>query len=303
MAEHSVDPPLPEARDDDVAHPWALNKDDVAIVVPTRNSAKTLRVCLESIRSQRHPCTLIVVDNGSTDDTRRIADELADMVLDTGPERSAQRNAGAAATTAKFVGFIDSDMELPTDVVGEAIDTLLGGATSVVVPERTVGEGFWAKVRAYERTFYQGSESIEAPRFFTRAVFDQAGGFDETMTGPEDWDLGIRTDRAGSRMRIDSVILHHEGRVQYFDACRKKGYYGPGLARFVAKHGASGMAAASRRPWLKQPRALITPLGVGLIVLKAGETCAVIVAIVADRLAKRFALLRSIKSRAMRRRL
>lgn len=282
MALYSDDIPLFKSREGEVSSPLVPIKKDIAIIVPTRNSAKTLRVCLESIRRQQHPCTLVVVDNKSTDETRRIAKEFADIVLDAGPERSAQRNAGASATRASFVGFIDSDMELSSDVVGKALEALLGGAASVVVPERTVGQGFWANVRIYERNFYQGIENIEAPRFFTRVIFDQVGGFDETMTGPEDWDIGIRTKQMGPRVRIDSVILHHEGLVRYFAACRKKGYYGPGLALFAAKHGSSGLAAASKRPWLKQPRALLTPLGAGLVVLKAGEFTAIIVGIVAD---------------------
>lgn len=265
-----------------------FQKEDIAVVVPTRNSGATLRTCLESIRQQRQPCTLVVVDNGSTDETVSIAHEFADVILTCGPERSAQRNAGAAATSASVVGFIDSDMELPPTVVSDVVQAFEGGAVSVVVPERTIGEGFWADVRAFERSFYDGSEEIEAPRFFSRDVFDAVCGFDETLTGPEDWDLGIRTRKAGPRVRIDSVILHHEGQVQYFVACRKKGYYGPGLARFMAIHGSSGMMAASRRPWLGQPRALMTPLGVGLLALKVGEATAVLLAIASDQLGKRF---------------
>ncbi|KJE75559.1 glycosyltransferase family 2 protein [Ferrimicrobium acidiphilum] len=257
-----------------------LQKEDIVVVVPTRNSDATLRTCLKSIRQQSQPCTLVVVDNGSTDETLSIAHEFADIVLTCGPERSAQRNAGAAATSASVVGFIDSDMELPPTVVSDIVEAFDSGAVSVVVPERTIGEGFWADVRAFERSFYDGSEEIEAPRFFIRDVFDAVCGFDETLTGPEDWDLGIRTRNAGPRARIDSVILHHEGRVRYFSACRKKGYYGPGLGRFVVKHGASGMLGVSRRPWLRQPRALLTPLGVGLLVLKTGEATAVLLAIV-----------------------
>jgi len=289
----------PSQPDVQSQHFTPLEKKDVAVVVPTRNSAATLRQCLESIKAQQHPCTLVVVDNGSTDDTPSIASELADVVLDTGPERSAQRNAGAAATDAGIVGFIDSDMELPPEAVGEAVCAILAGAATVLVPERTVGEGYWADVRAYERTFYQGSDAIEAPRFFRREVFDLAGGFDEALTGPEDWDLGIRTASSGSRVRIHATILHHEGRVGYFDACRKKAYYAPGVARFLAKHGSRGISVLWRRPWLKQPRALARPLGIGLLVLKVGEVSAVLIAMAASRLGRHPALPTRVDSRGM----
>src|SRR5579863_2013809 len=107
---------------------------DVAVVVPTRNSATTLRVCLESLRDQTHPCEIIVVDNGSSDETCVIAQELADHVVACGPERSAQRNAGAALSAAPIIGFIDSDMIVSTNVVAEVVVGIAGGAASVVVP-------------------------------------------------------------------------------------------------------------------------------------------------------------------------
>ncbi|WP_298211183.1 glycosyltransferase [Ferrimicrobium sp.] len=258
-------------------------KEDVAVVVPTRNSCATLRLCLESIRGQSQPCLLVVVDNGSTDGTLAIAHEYADLVLMCGPERSAQRNAGAAAVSARYLGFIDSDMELPSTVVEEAVEAIDSGAMSVVVPERTVGEGFWAEVRAFERSFYQGSDTIEAPRFFCREVFDAVQGFDEAMTGAEDWDLGLRVRELGPMDRIEAVILHHEGRVKYFAACRKKGYYGPGVLLFLAKYRSSGLMGVTQREWLHHPRRLCSVLGFGLLVLKAGEAFAIVVAVIDNK--------------------
>lgn len=252
---------------------------EVAIIVPTKNSQATLRACLESIRTQTLPCTLVVVDNGSTDATAQIAAEFADIVLEGGPERSAQRNAGAASTSASIVGFIDSDMVVSPTVVAEAVAALKAGAVSIVVPEQTEGEGFWADVSAYERSFYEGSDSIEAPRFFLREVFDEVGGFDEEMTGAEDWDLGLRTSEMGPRMRIDASIVHHEGHVRYFNICLKKAYYAPGVALYIKKHGVQGLASMTRREWMLRPRALASPLGLGLLVMKLGQGVAMVVAL------------------------
>jgi glycosyltransferase involved in cell wall biosynthesis len=227
---------------------------------------------------------VVVVDNGSTDDTVTIAEELSDLVLQGGPERSAQRNIGAAATDAPVLGFIDSDMILSPDVVHDAVRAIEADAVAVVVPERTVGEGYWAAVRAYERTFYEGSNAIEAARFYSRVAFDAVGGFDEAMTGGEDWDLGLRVASQGTQVRIERVILHDEGRVRFLDACRKKAYYADGVALFFAKHKSRGRSLFSRRPWLRQPGALVQPLGIGLVVLKIGEVTAVLAALTAKRL-------------------
>jgi len=199
---------------------------------------------------------------------------LADLVLNVGPERSAQRNAGAKAASAEVIGFIDSDMVLSAAVVAEAVSAVDAGAASVIVPESTTGEGYWARVSAYERSFYEGNDVIEAPRFFRADIFEEAGGFDEAMTGAEDWDLALRTAAAGPRVRINAMIVHDEGRVEYFDICRKKAYYAPGVALFIRKHGAKGFVGMSSRPWLRKPRSLVRPLGIGLLAMKLGQAVA-----------------------------
>lgn len=246
----------------------------VTVVVPTRNSARTLAACLRSVCQQTHPCRVVVVDNGSTDDTRVIADQWADVVLSAGPERSAQRNLGAHRFPADVVGFIDSDMVLDPAVVEQAAGRIAAGAGAVIVPECTTGEGFWAQVRAFERSFYDGADAVEAARFFRWDVFDRSGGFDEELTGPEDWDLTETVRALGPVVRIPAMIDHDEGRVRYLDACRKKAYYAEGVRRYIAKRGLGSLTHVTGRPWLLHPRRLVCRHGAGLLALKAGEAAA-----------------------------
>jgi glycosyltransferase involved in cell wall biosynthesis len=262
----------------------------VTLVVTTKNSEATLRPCLESIRNQTMACTLVVVDNDSSDATPEIAAQFADIVLNLGPERSAQRNAGAATSNNHVVGFIDSDMVLDPTVVAEAVSAVDHGAMSVVVPETTVGEGYWARVSAFERSFYLNSPSIEAPRFFSRSAFELIGGFDEAMTGAEDWDLGLRTVELGPRVRTVATITHDEGRVRYFNSCAKKAYYAPGLMVFAKKHGRQAFKDVATRQWLRDPRKLLHPLGPGLLLLKLGQGVAMTGAIVGSTVGLRSAL-------------
>jgi glycosyltransferase involved in cell wall biosynthesis len=252
-----------------------------AVIVPTRNSARTLAACLRSLRGQSATCVIVVVDNHSSDDTAAIAHQYADIVAIAGPERSAQRNAGAALCTSPVLGFIDSDMVVDSEVVAQAVGALRPGIGGVVVPEYSFGEGFWAEVRRFERAFYRGSTVIEAARFFRRDVFESVGGFDEASEpGGEDWDLTIRVRKAARVTRISAEIAHDEGRPTFWSACAKKGQYGPGYRSFARKYGASSLSVLDRpyvrRPWLtfaEGPR-----LGVGLIALKAGEAIAVVAA-------------------------
>ena len=117
-----------------------MTRASVTVVVPTKNAARTLRACLESIARQSVRCGLVVVDCGSVDDSKAIASGFADLVLDTAPNPSLQRNAGARALPADIIGFIDADMVVGGHVVEQAIEQIAAGAGSVVVPERSFGE-------------------------------------------------------------------------------------------------------------------------------------------------------------------
>jgi GT2 family glycosyltransferase len=179
------------------------------------------------------------------------------------------------------VGFIDSDMTVPPRLVEEALAAIEDGAGAVVVPEITVGIGYWARVRAFERSFYAG-RAVEGARFFRRDVFDSCGGFNENLDAGEDWDLTLRVRAVAPVTRIRSVILHHEGRVRYLAHCRKKGSYAAGLRSFVALHGRSGLRAALDRPYLHAPWKLLWPhpvLGAGVVAMKLGEVVSVAIAL------------------------
>lgn len=256
----------------------------VGVVVPTRNNARTIEACLRSIREQTHPCTTVVVDNASTDATVELSKAQADIVISGGPERSAQRNIGARSLPdVPIVGFIDSDMVLAPEVVAQAVAAIDAGAVAVTVAERTVGDGYWVAVRSFERSFYERQEHVEAARFFRHDVFDLVGGFDEALTGPEDWDLTIRARAHGRIDRVTALIEHDEGHLSYLTACRKKAYYAEGLRRFIKKHGIAAAGRAIDRPYFRQPWQLFCRYGIGLIALKSGEALSVLLAPLPNR--------------------
>jgi glycosyltransferase involved in cell wall biosynthesis len=221
---------------------------------------------------------VVVVDNDSTDGTFDLAIRLADHVISAGPERSRQRNVGARSVDASVLVFVDSDMMLERTVLAEVEEAIRDGAGAVIVPERTVGHGFFARVRQYERSYYGSDTSIEAARGFSASIFESVGGFDEQLTGPEDWDLTIRVRAKAPIFRAKAGAVHDEGRVRFLDACRRKAYYAEGLRRFARKHGRTGIGLAIDRPWLRRPWTLLYPhplLGLGVLALKLGEVTAV----------------------------
>ncbi len=252
----------------------------VTAIVTTRNSGRTLRACLESLRAQTERPEIVVVDNGSTDETAAVAGELADLVLQIGPERSAQRNAGIRAAGGEFVLIVDSDMILAPDVVAACVRTAAEGATAVAIPEESFGRGYWAQCKRLERSFYANDALVQAARFFRRADLLAVGGYDEELHGGEDWDVSLRVSALGTFGVAGALIRHDEGVVRLPVLFEKKLYYGRSLRRFVRKHGREalrrlsplrGSLLANVPAMLRQPH-----LFAGVVVMKSVELAGIL---------------------------
>lgn len=253
----------------------------VSVVVPTRNSAGSLHACLDSIARQSYPCIeILVVDNHSSDTTLEVAHTFTPSVITRGPERCAQRNAGANDAQGSYLLFIDSDMVLAPLVVAQCVEdvTMDAGVTGVIIPERSVGDGFWAQCKALERSCYVGDDTIEAARFFDRAAFEAVGGYDEALTAAEDWDLSQRVAREGRLGRVGAYITHLEGHLTLRKTMRSKFYYGKTLGRYIRKQ--PGNAARQfqfvRPAFVRHRRRLLAHplLASGMMVLKGCEFAA-----------------------------
>jgi arabinofuranan 3-O-arabinosyltransferase len=246
----------------------------VSVIVPTRNSARTVKRCLESVRGQTFPdIELIVVDNASTDGTVDIAGGLADTVCGLGRERSEQRNIGAALATGEHLLFLDSDQVLEPTVVADAVDVFErdGRVGLLVIPELERGSGFYVRCRALEKRLYLGDAAAEAARVYRATAFSDAGGFDEALTGPEDYDLADRVLAQGwRRARVDAIVWHEEEAIRFSDSFRKKRYYGRALPRYYATRPALARARTTRVSLLKHGGLLLQQPreGLGLVALK-----------------------------------
>ena len=200
----------------------------ISVIITTKNESRHLPELLDSLKKQSYKnFEVIVVDNGSTDDTKEIARKAGARIFDKGPERSAQRNFGVQKARGRYVLILDADMRLAKDVLSDGLREFeRNKCGALVIPEKSIGVGFWAKVKAYERSFYVGEDSIEAARFFRKDVFQKFGGYDTSMTGPEDYDLPYRMRQGGIGIgRIKSFILNNEGQFSPVRSAKKKFYY------------------------------------------------------------------------------
>ena len=223
-----------------------MNRDQlVSVIITTKNEELVIGRLIKSVKNQSYKHKeIILIDNNSTDQTVKIAKRLGVKVANKGPERSAQRNFGAKIAKGSYLLFVDADMELSKNVIEEctkvgSLEKNLGG---VAIPEKSKASNFWGSVKGFERSIYneKGDPITDAARFFPKNVFEKAGGYDEEITGPEDWDLPEVINKLGYKIiRINALIYHYERISNPFDLAKKKFYYAKSSYKYLEKHNIS----------------------------------------------------------------
>ena len=92
----------------------------ISVVIPVRNGEGTIRRCLEAVRrSKFHNYELIVVDDGSEDDSASISNELADKVISLGEKRGkiCARKTGHHVAKGELLVFLDADVVIKEDTL------------------------------------------------------------------------------------------------------------------------------------------------------------------------------------------
>jgi GT2 family glycosyltransferase len=195
----------------------------LSVVVPVHDGGSDLRACLEAIgRSSRPPDEILVVDDGSNDDSAAVARELGARVfsLTDGPHGPARaRNRGAARCSGEVLVFVDADVEVHPDTLGRferalADDPQLAGVFGSY-DDRPPAPGNVSRYKNLLHHFVHQRGAGEAETFWAgcgairREVFKTSGGFCEAYRRPsiEDIELGARLRAAGHRIRLAPDIL------------------------------------------------------------------------------------------------
>ena len=228
------------------------------VVVAARNSASTMPACLEALRAQDYRrLEVIVVDDGSDDDTAAVAEAAGVRVIRTPPVgASAARNLGIAAAQGEVVAFTDGDCVADRGwlrALVEALDargaTGVGGRQVNVFPaaQATLREGFEAFFRAASivSDYTRGDDRPRQVRhnasccsaYRTAAVRD-VGGFTPGLWPGEDVDLDLRLAARGATIYyVPTAVVHHHrpGTFAWFRAMMRR--YGAAERRLVRRHG------------------------------------------------------------------
>lgn len=207
----------------------------VSVVVPTYNSAKYLALCLRSVKQQGHPqIELIVVDNYSIDNTRKIAESAGAKVLFCKGSQAVARNFGLTHSKGCYVLFLDSDQQLEGTVVEECVSVCSSkGVEAVKIPEVFVGLDFWGKCSAFwkNRLIDVWGPEGGIPRFYKRDIL-KLSAFKNELRYWEDQELYQRLKKVGVKEAWckSSVVHYEDGSLQAIT--RKYLSYGQSITAF-----------------------------------------------------------------------
>jgi glycosyltransferase involved in cell wall biosynthesis len=196
----------------------------ISVILPVHNRADVLPRAIQSVVEQElQDFELIVIDDGSTDDSAQVVESFGDeriqlIKLGTNRGPSAARNVGIQASRAPLLGFLDSD------------DSYLPNKLAQVVaeferrPELDLLVDSFMKVQESGKRLLRRNRPTRDPQQFRRALFTRrlwkatpaitvrretivrAGLFDESLRWLEDFDLLIRISDFASCAASDAVL-------------------------------------------------------------------------------------------------
>ena len=177
----------------------------VSVVIPTYNSGPLVVEAVKSALAQSYPAAqIIVIDDGSTDDTRQqllpFGNQI-EYVHQTNSKVAAARNAGLARATGDAVAFLDADdvwhpgkLERQVAVFDQRPDLGLLASETFPWPGPLPGEQSGETpldVVCLERLLVW-NPIVTSSVLVRRDVLQRAGRFDTNLHGPEDFDLWLR---------------------------------------------------------------------------------------------------------------
>jgi hypothetical protein len=191
----------------------------VSVIIPCYNQARYLADAIGSVLAQTHARReIIVIDDGSTDDTSGVAAQFPAVKCVRQPNGglSSARNSGIRESHGEYLVFLDADDRLLPDALRTGLDCFL------VRPECAFVSGHYRMMRedgtprpdfrqqppepdAYRTLLQRNYIGMHATVMYRRAVFESIGEFNRALPTCEDYDMYLRIARGH--------VVHSHGRV------------------------------------------------------------------------------------------
>ncbi len=184
----------------------------ISVVIPTLNEASFILQTIEAAKTNH--VEIIVVDGGSTDETRELAIKAGVKVIQSPRGRGRQLNEGALHAVGKIIIFLHADTVLPKGFAAEVISALskpktIAGAFRLGITGKNWALGMVSLFTNLRSIFFQlpyGDQAI----FIYKEQFQRVGGFPDIPI-MEDYALVLRLKKLG-RIAISSKSVQTSGR-------------------------------------------------------------------------------------------
>ena len=189
----------------------------ISVVIPAYNAASFLPRCLKSVFAQTlKPAEVIVVDDGSSDNSAALAEELGAKVIrcqNGGP--AAARNAGIQATSSDWIALLDADdmwapEKLERQVVLIRPETVMVYSGIRIFDDNGVrGERPAADPVSVRKMLRFSNPIIPSAALVRRDAVIQNGGFRKDAAPCEDWEMWVRLQRLGEFESLPDAVTDY----------------------------------------------------------------------------------------------
>lgn len=191
----------------------------VSVVIPTLNEAARIGVLLRALEAQSYPIEIIVCDGGSTDGTPDIVHEFENVILlESQRGTSRQRNSGAKQANGNLITWMDADDVPAPDFVTKVVASYQRFPFAVACPWFTARDsGLIVRLVyfVFNLLFFAGQGWLRMGSgvclIAPKSIFDELGGFDESLHLGEDIHFIRRAGRLGLHRHL-LVPLETSGR-------------------------------------------------------------------------------------------
>jgi GT2 family glycosyltransferase len=194
----------------------------ISVVIPVYNAANELKLCLQALnRSDYSAFEILVVDDGSTDDSAVVAQQHGARVCflhnRSGP--AAARNLGVENAVGQIMLFIDSDVLVKEDTISRTAARFVEDPETSAIfgsyDDRPTKTNFISQYKNLLHHFVHQMSDSEAVTFWAgcgavrKSVFRAVGGFDKekySMPCIEDIEMGYRIKKLSHRILLDKKL-------------------------------------------------------------------------------------------------
>jgi glycosyltransferase involved in cell wall biosynthesis len=187
---------------------------NVSIIIPCYNQAQYLPDAIESALEQTVPCEVIVVNDGSPDNTSEVAKRFPVKLIEKeNGGLSSARNAGIKEAQGEWILTLDSDDIITSDIVEKCIERASGGYDIVGTFQHEFGDSDtkWANnnlTPGFED--FKKANQINCCSLYKKEIWEKIGGYDENMRlCYEDWDFWLRATKQGYKVGIVPEFLFY----------------------------------------------------------------------------------------------